>query len=116
MLSASVCPLRRDFLKCFNIIYLVLYILLRNNPIKASTTICKLVLIFLSQFFHNRRYFSSHAKERSTTQRFGITTNLCNSFEAKIPLTRRKKRGDLSHKGRGEKHAIISFIKKTRNH
>ena len=54
--------------------------LLSNSVKKASTTICKLVLIFLSQFFHNRLYFSSQPKERSTTQRFGITTNLCKSL------------------------------------
>lgn len=34
---------------------------------------CKLVFNHLSQFFHNLRLFSSHAKLRSTTQRFGIT-------------------------------------------
>ncbi len=28
---------------------------------------CRLVLSFLSQFFHSRRFFSSHAKLRSTT-------------------------------------------------
>ena len=30
---------------------------------KASTTICRLVLSFLSQFFQSRRHFSSQAKE-----------------------------------------------------
>ena len=35
---------------------------------KASTTICRLVLSFLSQFFQSRRHFSSQAKDRSTTQ------------------------------------------------
>ena len=34
---------------------------------KASTTICRLVLSFLSQFFQSRRHFSSQAKDRSTT-------------------------------------------------
>ena len=33
---------------------------------KASTTICRLVLSFLSQFFQRRRHFSSQAKDRST--------------------------------------------------
>jgi putative PIN family toxin of toxin-antitoxin system len=68
--------------------------LFSSNAKNASTTICKLVLIFLSQFFHKRRHFSSQAKERSTTQRFGSTTNLCNSFrlttstfELMIPCT-----------------------------
>ena len=36
---------------------------------KASTTICRLVLSFLSQFFQSRRHFSSQAKDRSTTHR-----------------------------------------------
>ena len=36
--------------------------LLSHRATKASTTICKLVLIFLSQFFHSFRYFSSQAK------------------------------------------------------
>ena len=31
---------------------------------KASTTICRLVLSFLSQFFQSRRHFSSQAKDR----------------------------------------------------
>ena len=34
---------------------------------KASTTICRLVLSFLSQFFQSRRHFSSQAKDRSTS-------------------------------------------------
>ena len=40
---------------------------------------CKLVLSHRSQFFHSRLFFSSQAKLRSTTQRLGITANLCNS-------------------------------------
>lgn len=51
-----------------------------SSLINAKTTICKLVLVFLSQFFHNLRHFSSQAKERSATQRFEMTTNLCNSL------------------------------------
>ena len=47
---------------------------------KASTTICRLVLSFLSQFFQSRRHFSSQAKDRSTTHRFGSTTKVCSSF------------------------------------
>ena len=31
---------------------------------------------FVSQFFHKRRYFSSHPKERSTIYLLGKTTNL----------------------------------------
>ena len=47
---------------------------------KASTTICRLVLSFLSQFFQSRRHFSSQANDRSTTHRFGSTTKVCSSF------------------------------------
>ena len=47
--------------------------LLSNNTKKESTTICKLVLIFLSQFFHKRQHFSNQPKDLSTTQRFGMT-------------------------------------------
>ena len=47
---------------------------------KASTTICRLVLSFLSQFFQSRRHFSSQAKDRSTTHRFGSTTKVCSSL------------------------------------
>ena len=54
--------------------------LFKSNTKKASTTICKLVLIFLSQFFHNHRHFSNQPNDLSTTQRFGITANLCNSL------------------------------------
>ena len=41
---------------------------------KASTTICRLVLSFLSQFFQSRRHFSSQAKDRSKNTP-GITTS-----------------------------------------
>jgi hypothetical protein len=54
--------------------------LFNNNSTNRKTTICKLVLIFLSQFFHKRRLFSIHPNDRSTTQRCGMTTNLCNSL------------------------------------
>ena len=47
---------------------------------KASTTICRLVLSFLSQFFQRRRHFSSQAKDRSTTHHFGSTTKVCSSL------------------------------------
>ncbi len=47
---------------------------------KASTTICRLVLSFLLQFFQSRRHFSSQAKDRSTTHRFGSTTKVCSSL------------------------------------
>ncbi len=49
-----------------------------NNAKKARWTNCRLVLSLRSQFFHSRRHFSNHAKERSTTRRFGITENMCN--------------------------------------
>ena len=42
-------------------------------------TNCKLELSFLSQFFHNRRHFSSHRKDLSTTHSLGKTTNACSS-------------------------------------
>jgi hypothetical protein len=55
--------------------------LLSNNTKKERTTIYKLVLIFLSQFFHKRQHFSNQPKDLSTTQRFGMTANfLCNSI------------------------------------
>src|SRR3989338_7849317 len=60
------------------------YTLFSNNPTKPKTTICKLVLIFLSQFFHNLRRFSNHPNDLSTTQRLGITANLCNSLRFAI--------------------------------
>ena len=41
------------------------------SAVKANTTICRLVLSFLSQFFQSRRHFSSQAKDRSTTHLFG---------------------------------------------
>ena len=56
------------------------YNLLRISTMKASTTICRLVLSFLSQFFQSRRHFSSQAKDRSTTHRFGSTTKVCSSL------------------------------------
>ena len=48
--------------------------------IKAIMTICKLLWIFLSQFFHSLLHFSNHAEVHSTTHLFGITTNLWSSF------------------------------------
>ena len=56
------------------------YNLFRIRTVKASTTICRLVLSFLSQFFQSRRHFSSQAKDRSTTHRFGSTTKVCSSL------------------------------------
>ena len=56
------------------------YDLFRISTVKASTTICRLVLSFLSQFFQSRRHFSSQAKDRSTTHRFGSTTKVCSSL------------------------------------
>ena len=54
--------------------------LFRISAAKASTTICRLVFSFLSQFFQSRRHFSSQAKDRSTTHRFGSTTKVCISL------------------------------------
>ncbi len=45
---------------------------------------CKLVLSHRSQFFHSRRFFSSQAKLRSTTQRFGMTLKVGNSLRFAI--------------------------------
>ena len=56
------------------------YDLFRISTVKASTTICRLVLSFLSQFFQSRRHFSSQANDRSTTHRFGSTTKVCSSL------------------------------------
>ena len=55
------------------------YNLFRSRAAKASTTICRLVFSFLSQFFQSRRHFSSQAKDRSTTHLFGSTTKVCGS-------------------------------------
>ena len=52
------------------------YDLLSSKTRKARATICRLVLSLRSQFFQSLRHFSSHAKERSTTQRFGMTANV----------------------------------------
>ena len=41
------------------------YNLFRISTAKARTTICRLVLSFLSQFFQRRRHFSSQPKDRS---------------------------------------------------
>ena len=58
--------------------------LLSRSAKNAKWTNCKLVLSQRSQFLHNRRFFSSQAKLRSTIQRLGITTNLCNSLRLAI--------------------------------
>jgi hypothetical protein len=50
--------------------------LLTNNLTKANSIIASEVRSFLSQLFQSLRNFSSHAKDLSTTQRFGITANL----------------------------------------
>ena len=42
--------------------------------------IWRLVDNFRSQFFQSLLHFSIQENERSTTHRFGNTTNLCNSF------------------------------------
>src|SRR5690606_2503178 len=53
---------------------------------------CKLVLSLRSQFFHNLRFFSNQAKLRSTTQRLGLTLNLCNSLRLAICTVARSPR------------------------
>lgn len=50
--------------------------LLINKARKARATILRLELSLRSQFFQRRRHFSSQEKERSTTQRLGITSNV----------------------------------------
>ena len=55
------------------------YNLFRISTAKARTTICRLVLSFLSQFFQSRRHFSSQATDRSTTHLWGSTSKLCSS-------------------------------------
>lgn len=45
---------------------------------------CRLVLSLRSQFFHRRRHFSIQAKDRSTTQRWGMTAKVCSSLRLAI--------------------------------
>ena len=45
---------------------------------------CRLVSSFLSQFLHSRLFLSNQEKLRSTTQRLGITANLCSSLRLAI--------------------------------
>ena len=82
-LSAGVAHEMRNplnIIKNFAQILEPVYNLFRISTVKASTTICRLVLSFLSQFFQSRRHFSSQAKDRSTTHRFGSTTKVCSSL------------------------------------
>ena len=58
--------------------------LFRIRAIKASTTKCILALSFRSKFFQSLLHFSTQLKERSTTQRLGITTNWWNSLRLAI--------------------------------
>ena len=58
--------------------------LLSSSAKNARWTNCKLVFSNLSQFFHNRLFFSNQAKLRSTTQRWGITLNVCSSLRLAI--------------------------------
>lgn len=60
------------------------YDLLSKRAKKARWISCRLVLSFLSQFFHSLRHFSSQAKPRSTTQRCGITLKVCRSWRLAI--------------------------------
>jgi len=43
---------------------------------KAMTTICLLAARLRSQFFHSLRHLSSHANDRSTIHRFGMTSKV----------------------------------------
>ncbi len=65
---------------------------------------CSLVCSLRSQFFQSRRHFSSHAKERSTTQRFGITASQLNGL-----YTQRFNRrdGQAGHLFQGRYKAIL---------
>lgn len=58
--------------------------LLSRSAKNARWINCKLVLSQRSQFFHNRRFFSSQAKLRSTIQRLGMTLKVCNSLRFAI--------------------------------
>ena len=58
--------------------------LLSSRAKNARWMNCKLVFSNLSQFFHNRLFFSNQAKLRSTTQRWGITLNVCSSLRMAI--------------------------------
>jgi len=58
--------------------------LLSKSARKARWMNCKLVLSLRSQFFHRRRHFSIQAKDRSTTQRWGMTAKVCNSLRLAI--------------------------------
>ena len=58
--------------------------LLSSRAKNARWTNCKLVFSNLSQFFHNRLFFSNQAKLRSTIQRLGITLNVCSSLRLAI--------------------------------
>ena len=58
--------------------------LLSSRAKNAKWMNCRLVLSNLSQFFHNRLFFSNQAKLRSTTQRWGITLNVCSSLRLAI--------------------------------
>lgn len=58
--------------------------LLSSRARNAGWMSCKLILSQRSQFFHSHRLFSSHAKLRSTTQRFGMTLKVCNSLRLAI--------------------------------
>ena len=53
------------------------YNLFRISTAKARTTICWLVLSFLSQFFQRRRHFSSQPKDRSTTNIVSAAPRKC---------------------------------------
>jgi len=73
--------------------------LFKSRAAKASTTICRLVFSFLSQFFQSRRHFSSQAKDRSTTHLFGSTTKVCSSSRRTISTVASSIRCTASAKG-----------------
>ena len=77
------------------------YNLFRISAAKASTTICRLVSSFLSQFFQSRRHFSSQAKDRSTTHRFGSTTKVCISLRFTTSRMDRRSQQALHPSGKG---------------
>ena len=54
--------------------------LFKIKTTKARTAMCRLEFNFLSQFFHNLRHFSSHAKDLSTTHLLGRTLKVCSSL------------------------------------
>lgn len=67
---------REEIMNTTSIVSEPVHNLLRSKTRKASTTILRLVPSLRSQFFQSRRHLSSHANERSTPQRLGMTANV----------------------------------------